>query len=203
MKYTREQFIERAKVVHGKKYRYDNLVYTKMADPIYNVTCPIHGGFSISSASNFIHRNNACHICNVATSKYKQIWTTRWFIEQAEKCHGKKYDYSLVDYKKTTEKVTIICRIHGKYNTLAGNHIRGSICPKCSINIKRPKMLLSKEKFIEKAERVHGKKYDYTNSIYVGRQHPINIVCPIHGEFIIKRVSQFLIGQGCSKCKNR
>jgi hypothetical protein len=203
MKYTREQFINLAKKVYGKKYTYDNLGYSRMNDPIYNVTCPIHGGFSISSASNFIHRNTACHTCNIKNSKRKQIWNTDWFVKRSKEVHGEEYDYSKVDYKRNTTKVIIICPTHGEFQTLPSNHARGSICPKCAIKESRKKRLLTKEVFIEKAIRVHGERYDYTDTKYSGRLYPITIGCPIHGLITIKRASQHLRGQGCPQCKQK
>ena len=41
--------------------------------------------------------------------------TTEEFIEKARKIHGDKYDYSKVEYKSATEKVIIICPIHGEF----------------------------------------------------------------------------------------
>lgn len=37
------------------------------------------------------------------------------FIEKAKKVHGDKYDYSLVDYKKSHTKIKILCPIHGEF----------------------------------------------------------------------------------------
>ena len=39
--------------------------------------------------------------------------TTEEFIEKAKKIHGDKYDYSLVEYKGTYNKVKILCSMHG------------------------------------------------------------------------------------------
>ena len=38
---------------------------------------------------------------------------TKEFIEKAIKIHGDKYDYSKVEYEKSSEKVIIICNEHG------------------------------------------------------------------------------------------
>lgn len=39
--------------------------------------------------------------------------TTESFIEKAKKVHDNKYDYSKVEYIKSTEKITIIYKIVG------------------------------------------------------------------------------------------
>ena len=41
--------------------------------------------------------------------------TTLEFIKKSKEIHGDKYDYSLVDYKKTDEKIKIICKKHGVF----------------------------------------------------------------------------------------
>jgi len=37
------------------------------------------------------------------------------YITKAKAVHGNKYDYSLVEYKNSREKVKIICLIHGAF----------------------------------------------------------------------------------------
>lgn len=53
--------------------------------------------------------------------------------------------------------------------------------------------------FIQKANIVHNKKYDYSKSNYVTAFVKVCIICPIHGEFL-QRPSNHLTGQGCKKC---
>lgn len=50
--------------------------------------------------------------------KYKNMTkklTTKDFIEKAKKVHGDKYDYSKVNYERSTIKVCIICLEHGEF----------------------------------------------------------------------------------------
>lgn len=61
------------------------------------------------------------------------------FIGRCKLIHGnKKYDYSLVEYKNSREKVSIICnetdkngKIHGLFNITPDNCLQGKGCPKC------------------------------------------------------------------------
>lgn len=46
--------------------------------------------------------------------------------------HGDKYDYSLVEYKKAHDYVTIICPIHGSFIQSANTHLRGCGCSRCN-----------------------------------------------------------------------
>jgi len=68
----------------------------------------------------------ACPYCD---GKYK---TTEQYIEEVNKIHDNIYDYSLLIYSGSSEKITVKCK---KCNNLffpsAGNHRRGTGCPKC------------------------------------------------------------------------
>lgn len=55
------------------------------------------------------------------------------------------------------------------------------------------------QEFIEKAKKVHGNKYDYSKAIYQGRDIPVTITCPIHGDFK-QTPHDHLSGCGCKNC---
>ena len=50
---------------------------------------------------------------------------TREFILRGTARNLNKYDYSLVEYKHSQKKVTIICKEHGKFRQRAGAHLHG------------------------------------------------------------------------------
>jgi hypothetical protein len=54
-----------------------------------------------------------------------------YFINQAKKIHGDKYDYSLVKYVASFKKVKIICKEHGEFDQLSNNHLQGQGCNEC------------------------------------------------------------------------
>lgn len=68
---------------------------------------------------------------------------------------------------------------------------------------------LTKEKFIEKARKIHGDKYDYSKVEYVNNRTKVEIICPIHGSFYITPDSHLrsreckLCGTIRAKMKNR
>ena len=79
------------------------------------------------------------------------------FIYRSRKSHGRKYNYSLVEYKNNRSKITIICPYHGKFDQTAEHHKLGKGCRRCSNNIKK-----SNSVFVKEAKRVHGDKYNYS-----------------------------------------
>ncbi|HCL59491.1 MAG TPA: hypothetical protein DHW80_06875 [Acinetobacter sp.] len=121
---------------------------------------------------------------------------TEEFIQKAIKVHGFKYDYSKVFYIKAKNNVEIICPEHGLFSQRADCHLIGRGCPKCSGNNK-----LKKEDFIKKAENIHGKRYDYSKSIYINNNTKLEIICLKHGSFYQRPCSHFN-GSGCADCSN-
>lgn len=53
--------------------------------------------------------------------------------------------------------------------------------------------------FIEKANKIHNNKYDYSDTIYNGRHKQLKINCPKHGIFEMTS-GNHLSGRGCNKC---
>jgi hypothetical protein len=117
------------------------------------------------------------------------------YIQEFKKIHGDRYDYSLCEYKNTTNKIKIICVIHGIFEQMPKMHYRGQGCSKCY----KDSLKLTKEKFVEKASLVHKNKYNYSDSIYINSRSKLDINCPIHGTFNIQ-ANNHLNGQGCRKC---
>jgi hypothetical protein len=59
---------------------------------------------------------------------------------------------------------------------------------------------LTTEEFIQKAVKVHGDKFDYTNVKYEHAHKKVEIICKKHGSFQ-QRPSDHLKGVGCPECK--
>lgn len=57
---------------------------------------------------------------------------TSEFIKRAILVHGNKYDYSKVKYNLSSEKICIVCPIHGEFWQLPSDHLRGHGCKKCA-----------------------------------------------------------------------
>ena len=120
---------------------------------------------------------------------------TEWFVTEAKKIHGDRYDYSKAIYQTIRAKVTIVCPEHGEFLKSPDKHLQGQGCPKCNPMGKFQAGL----RFIEKAHQVHGDRYDYSNVEYDGAFKNICIICPEHGEFW-QRPGHHLEGHGCPEC---
>ena len=195
-KLTQEEFVAKAREVHGEKYDYSKAKYVNNRTKVC-VICPEHGEFWQVPYS---HLNSyGCPKCAAIVRNSKITKSTLDFVGRAKSIHGEKYDYSKADYKAALERVCIICPVHGEFWQRAADHMSGCGCPKCakiSVANKQRRTLLD---FVSIARAVHGDKYDYSRANYVDSQTCICIICPEHGEFW-QRPNNHLLGQGCPKC---
>jgi len=58
---------------------------------------------------------------------------------------------------------------------------------------------LTQEEFLDKCQKVHGDKYDYSKTKYVKSKEKITITCKKHGDFL-QTPNDHLDGKGCKKC---
>lgn len=191
-----EKFIEKSKKMHGEKYDYSKVEYYNSQTKV-KIICKIHGEFEQLPATHI--QGFGCSKCGFISSNNSKRKDINWFISKAKELHGEKYDYSKVNYTTTSNKVTIICPIHGDFDQRAMVHLIGNGCPKCRYITNSKKRSFTKEIFISKAKEVHGNKYDYSKVEYINSQRKILIICPEHGEFT-QIPNSHLNGSGCIKC---
>lgn len=128
-----------------------------------------------------------------------QRYSQEEVIQKFKEVHGDKYDYSKVEYLNVRTRVVVVCPIHGEFNILYGNHIRGDGCPKCSA-IKNKQLKYSTEEIVEKFREVHGDKYDYSKFEYLGANKKSVVICPIHGEWEVMPSNH--IRTACPNCRH-
>jgi len=122
------------------------------------------------------------------------------FIEYCSKLYNNFYDYSKVVYIKSSEKVTIVCPIHGEYRKTPNKHKNGQGCPMC-VNEKMSKLMRKTlSKFIIDSNKIHNGFYDYSKVVYINSNTEVEIICPIHGAFWQKPDKHINAGHGCWLC---
>jgi hypothetical protein len=196
-KLTTEEFIKRAKEIHGEKYDYSKVEYVNNHTKVC-IICPKHGEFwQIPSNHLNTNRPRGCPFCGIETTNLKNTYSKEKFIEKAKLKHKNKYDYSKVVYEKSNEKICIICPEHGEFWQTPASHLMGYGCPYCSGNAK-----LNTKTFIEKAKEIHGDKYDYSKVYYINSQTPVLITCPEHGDFWQIPNNHLSKEYSCPKCNS-
>lgn len=131
-KYTQEEFIDKAKTIHGDRYDYTLTEYHGCRE-LVDIICPKHGVFSIMAYS---HLNGCgCQECKKDTISNLRRSNTQDFINRAGEVHGDIYDYSKVDYKGALQKVEIVCQKHGGFWQTPAAHLWGQGCPSCHTSV--------------------------------------------------------------------
>lgn len=197
---TTQDFLDRAKFVHGNKYEYDKTVYEKALGELI-ITCPKHGDFSIV-ARKHTNGKQGCKECSRLINSGKPRKTTEDFIKKSKERYGEKYTYNNAVYINNKTKVVVTCREHDDFSILPSNHYKclGG-CKECA-KIAFVK-LVSKEpkKFVSESKALHEDVYNYSKTKYVKNNQKVVITCEIHGDFKIFP-SDHLKGSGCQKCGN-
>lgn len=129
---NKEQWIKKARDVHGDRYNYDLVNYTGWRNQV-EIVCRVHGAFWQSAASHLVGKN--CWNC----AKHK-VATRDEFISGAKLKHGDRYCYDKVKYTGAKDKVIITCRIHGDFEQVAAAHTFGKGCQKCG-RLQKPELV--------------------------------------------------------------
>ena len=202
IKLTLNDFLLKAKEVHGNKYDYSKVIYKNNKTKIV-VTCLIHGDFEIRP--DCLLNGTGCPICG-GTKKM----TTEEFIRKSNIVHNNFFIYDKCVYKGSGEKVIVKCPYHSYFEVKANNHLNGANCEKCKkehifhnitklAKVNRSTKKYDTKTFIEKAKIVHGNKFSYEKTFYEKNSKKVIITCTYHGDFEITP-NHLLSGRGCPKC---
>ena len=195
------EFITKAYKIHGGKYSYDKSYYVDARYTKVEITCSIHGSFWQTPDNHL--RGRGCPSCRDYDSTQRQLLTKEDFISKAKEIHGDRYIYDALEYNGYGNQVTIICRIHGAFKQYPGNHLKGRNCLQCSKMVVLPQSQIKPfDVFVDQAQVIHCKKYDYIEDSYAGAKKSLVIICPNHGQFK-QTPDAHLAGKGCPKCSHR
>jgi hypothetical protein len=182
---TTYKFIKDAIKKHGLLYDYSKSIYQNAMKKLI-ITCKEHGDFKQTPNGHLSGRG--CATCGV--DKLRKIFSlnNKEFIKKSKIVHGNKWDYSEVEYKNYLQKVTIMCRQHGKFLQTPGNHLSGNGCPMCSHSYSP-----TSDEWITRAIKMKGiGLYDFSKTKYVNANTKINVQCVKHGLF--STVPRYFLG---------
>ena len=202
--FTKEEFIERAKKVHGDKYDYSKVEYVNNRTPVI-IICPKHGEFEQTPDGHL--QGQGCKRCYYERLASSKLLTTEEFIRRAKEMHGDRYIYDETEYKSMKEDVYVKCPIHGIFKQNANNHLHGEGCPQCNPN-RKSKLENEVKKGLEDFEYIPQKEFKFLNKgkgklkldFYLP-QHNIAIECQGLQHFI--PIKHFNGEEGFKKCQNR
>lgn len=123
-----------------------------------------------------------------------------YFKKVSEKYNNKFIYYN--DFIKIKADIKVGCPLHGIFELTADKHLHGKDggCKKCQL-LKR-KLIEKKlygDLFLQKVQKIHGNRYNYSKVDYVNNHTDVIIVCSKHGDFP-QSPSSHLNGRGCREC---
>jgi Zn finger protein HypA/HybF involved in hydrogenase expression len=190
-----DEFISRAKAVHGEKYDYSETEYVVKRTPV-TIICREHGIFSQMPQNHLAGRGcSSCHRDNPINHKLG----VEEYIARAQNVHGNTYDYSDTKYSHSQKKLRIICRIHGRFERYAADHLQGRGCPACGKLNRRAPEKVGLGEFVKRSVKQHENKYDYSKVSFASVGDYVTIICLEHGDFAQKARAHYE-GNGCPKC---
>ena len=130
-KHTKESFLIKALEVHGNKYIYGSVEFKTAKDKV-KIFCRSCKGYFWQTPQGHMS-GKGCRQCAQKRNARVNLIPRQDKIQAARKVHGDLYDYSLLpDNPIKDGKVQIICKEHGQFEQLWGNHVYlANGCPKC------------------------------------------------------------------------
>lgn len=128
--------------------------------------------------------------------------THEQFLNRCKFIHGEKFNYSAVEYKNMTTKITISCNAcRHEWQVTPGNHIgpKQSGCPNCKRLRQFGRDTKSNAQVLQEVKKVHGDNLLYDKFLYKNCKSKVIVGCKIHGYFK-KWPNDLKYGSGCSKC---
>lgn len=192
-----KEFIAKSVSVHGERYSYENCNYISAREPV-TITCNSHGDFTTTPNRHL--NGNGCAKC-FHEKRSSGAWkdTKEDFVARAVVVHGNKYDYSMVDYRGSFSEVSVVCPEHGIFKTKPNNHLQGRGCPPCGRKSASIKRSATFSHFLSSAKKIHGERYEYSESSFKKMSGTTTITCQEHGEFY-QNAHDHVAGAGCPSC---
>lgn len=126
-----EEFVFRARFIHGDLYEYDESSFVDMNTPM-TIICKEHGPFEQEPVVH-VNQGCGCQKCGARKNAKSKTYTQEEIIAKFHEVHGDRYTYECTVYKGIDTPILVNCRKHGPFETTPHNFIHaGSGCPKCN-----------------------------------------------------------------------
>ncbi len=194
-----QEFIRRAIKLYGDWFNYSRIKYIDYNSIEIEIICNKHKEvFFARPSAHLLHtKTGGCPKC------FSEIRMVPFdiFLERANFIFGDRYLYQEKDYHGTATDMKIYCIEHEKYFYKKPKYfLRDKIgCHLCRTKSIREKLGMNSFDFINKAQKIHGFRYDYSNVNYISVDFKIEIICREHGPFP-QSPRTHLQGSGCPQC---
>lgn len=122
---SNDEYISRAKAIHGDRFDYSITQYRGVRYPI-KVICRKHGEFQCRPA-NHLH-GTVCYKCRHDSWRNE----TSELLNCLKAKHGDRYEFDLKDYKNRHSKIEVTCSKHGKFKARYNDLVKAKVgCKQC------------------------------------------------------------------------
>ena len=194
---SNEDWILKAKKVHGNKFDYSKTNYVNSTTRV-TIICPDHGEQIMFPHTHI--EGYGCSECAKISVGDKNMFTQQEFLERVK--HIPNLSFEKTQYTGKRKSVIATCNIHGDYETTAEVLLKGHGCKKCASEKLSVNKIWSTSGFIEKATLIHGDKYDYSNVIYTGTFNKVDILCKKHNLIFSQTPASHIQSSGCPLCRS-
>jgi len=204
--FTNEIFIKKAKEIHGDNFDYSLVNYIDSQTHIIIKCIPCD--YTFETIPNNHLKGRGCKKCANKLNANSRRKPKEKFIKECQEKHKDEiglpiYNYSLVEYKSSHEKIIIICKTHGLFEQCPSDHLSGKGCNECGILKRTINQTFTQEQFIERSLEKHNDKYDYSQVNYINSQTKIIIKCNTCKYIFEQLPNSHLQGCGCDRCARR
>lgn len=110
------------------------------------------------------------------------------------------YSYEKTIYVKAKSKIIVTCPKHGDFLITPDKHKSGGICRQCSFEKLKILQVDTQGEVIKKFIEKHGDRYDYSKVNYSRSNKKVEVICKIHGSFMITPGHHINGSRGCPLC---
>lgn len=216
---TTEEWITKARGVHGDKFDYSEVSYTGTYNHV-SVKCIEHDKvLTVTPKQHLKTESGGCPDCSTrirSLSRQGSKWskpnprkkTTEQFIEESKALHGDKYGYDRCVYQGTAKQVELWCNTCKKYfKTYAGDHVKKDKKTGCKDCGYRNRKNRESETTYDVLVKQLSSKYDLTGyeiindkELYPSRGD-VSIYCKKHDTVNVKNLNDIVRGRKAHLCK--
>ena len=175
-KITQDVFLQTVREKHGDRWDLSTVQY-RNKHQILGLSCP-DCNESFNTTPEKLMDGKGCPRCE------GRIKDLRYYVEEAKKVHGDKYDYSACYLSRTpmTQLNNIRCKVHGFFSSHTNVHINMKCkCPKCYPPKDKIPLEERRDAYIRRAIERHGEgRFDYSQVDYHRKRDKVKIRCVIH-----------------------
>lgn len=197
-----EEFIAKAKEIHGNKYDYSKVDFHNINEDV-EIVCKKHGSF-FQTPKHHIDKAG-CIKCAIEKMINSRRLTTEEVIEKCKEVRGtENFDYSFVKWEGSSENIKVKCLKHNTvFDVRYYDFLGGVDCKKCareklskgvSAALKGRIKITEKQKkeFVEKVKLIKP-EFDYSKTEFTGTNN--NVTITYNG--IDYKIRAFNLLKGC------